>query len=699
MEHIESEVDEIETALGRAAPLVDRVEADHVLARVLEGVLDDPVEPVRAGRYAILEPLGTGGLGTVYAAYDSELDRRVAIKLVRAEAAARCGRHELQQRLRREAQALAQLNHPNVVAIHDVGLFRDQVFIAMELVEGQTLQEWLREAPRTWQEIRDVFVRAGRGLAAVHGAGLVQRDFKPQNVIVGNDLCVKLLDFGLARVGGSRVAPAHADLTGQRSLLDTAVTRADHVVGTPRYMAPEQWKGEAPDARVDQFAFCVALYEALFGVPPFAGDTPAARLGAIRSGRLVDPLDRRRVPSWLRSEIVRGLAPTPHDRHPSMGALIEALLRDHRRRRRSGWGVGVAAGVSAIVTALVMWLAQPEITQADRDAIARLAAEARDAAERRHFVYPPLHDPNQPTAYARMLELERLEGPAHQLAAVEADTLREQLSEVLMRYAEAYEARPGGAEFAADFYAAAALFDADNQRALERSYLTDAQLSAIRVRLERGEYSDAELVAGESMIALAANDEDERREKVAALRALGDPRSDRAVGRLEMLVGGGDLARVEAPAVAAPTSEAKSDATPVPAPGLVSASRPAEATDHEGATELARRGLRALRQRRLDEAETLLHRAVAQDRHNVTALAGFATLYFELGKYPRALEYARRAVNVAPRNAGLRMELGHAYLKVLRYDDALAAYRKAKALGHADADEAIARVEAKLGRR
>ncbi|MBL4687441.1 MAG: serine/threonine protein kinase, partial [Nannocystaceae bacterium] len=150
-----------------------------MLSRVLEGVLQEPAEPLRAGRYVILDAVGRGGLGEVYAAYDPELDRKVAIKLVRADVP-EWG--DLDKRMLREAQAMAKIRHANVVAIYDVGRFREQVFIAMELIEGATLSAWSRETTRDWSEVRDIFVQAARGLAAVHAAGLVQRDFKPANV-------------------------------------------------------------------------------------------------------------------------------------------------------------------------------------------------------------------------------------------------------------------------------------------------------------------------------------------------------------------------------------------------------------------------------------------------------------------------------------------------------------------------------------
>ena len=296
-------------------------------------------------RYVVRERIGIGAMGVVYAAHDPELDRQVALKLLRPE-----GRHveELRLRLLREAQALARLSHPNVVAVHDVGVCGDGVFMALELVEGTTLADWLKE-PRAWQEILRVFVDAGRGLAAAHAAGLVHRDFKPANVLVGNDGRVRVTDFGLARsthrVDASLESVARSSLPleeGDSELL----TRTGALVGTPAYMAPEQLGGRSVDAHSDQFSFCVALYEALFGMRPFEG-TSLEELGrAAREGRVREIGHDTKVPAWVRHSVLRGLRPRPEERFPSMEALLVALTP--RPRRVLAW---VAA--SAVVASLL----------------------------------------------------------------------------------------------------------------------------------------------------------------------------------------------------------------------------------------------------------------------------------------------------------------------------------------------------------
>jgi tetratricopeptide (TPR) repeat protein/predicted Ser/Thr protein kinase len=267
-----------------------------------ERAADAPLAPgATLGRHVILEAVGAGAMGFVYAAYDPELERKVALKLLRPDVSAAT----LRGRLLREARAMAQLSHPNVITVHDVGTFGDHVFIAMEFVDGGTLADWLRRAPRSWRAALDAFRQAGEGLAAAHAAGIVHRDFKPENVLVGGDGRVRVTDFGLARAG-------EAEARGGEAKADSAaaptLTQRGALVGTPAYMAPEQLAGGPGTARSDQYAFCVALHEALHGARPSAG---APR--------------RKRVPAWVDRVIERGLRAEPDARFPSMRALLDAL--------------------------------------------------------------------------------------------------------------------------------------------------------------------------------------------------------------------------------------------------------------------------------------------------------------------------------------------------------------------------------------
>jgi predicted Ser/Thr protein kinase len=296
----------------------------------------------KVGRYTLLELLGSGGMGVVFTAYDEELDRKVAIKFLQRSGAAQAGA------LLREAQAQARLAHPNVIHVYEVGVADGRVFLAMEFVRGLGLREWSR-AGRSRAEVVEVFVQAGRGLAAAHAAGLVHCDFKPENVLVGQDGRVRVLDFGLARHSGARVEDAPGG-------------------GTPGYMAPEQFEGREVDARSDQFSFCVALFEALYGQRPFVGGSLPALMLAVTGGEVAAAAGEARVPARLRRAVRRGLARVPAERHAGMTALLTELeLVQPRPRGR--WAI--AAAVSAALTTSAWWAAS-----GGEDAAAACAATA-----------------------------------------------------------------------------------------------------------------------------------------------------------------------------------------------------------------------------------------------------------------------------------------------------------------------------------
>ncbi|MCW5808761.1 MAG: serine/threonine protein kinase, partial [Deltaproteobacteria bacterium] len=245
-----------------------------------EGVAE--VEPVGAtlGRYRLERELGAGGMGVVHAAFDPDLERRVALKVLRSRAQGR-DETDAQRRLLREARAMARLAHPNVVTVHEVGSANGRDFVAMELVEGETLADWLAAAPRSEEAIVEAFAAAGRGLAAAHGAGIVHRDFKPHNVLRGAGGRIVVTDFGLARSSGEPGSPGPAAAEAA-PLAEVTVT--GNVLGTPAYMAPEQWDGGALTPATDQFAFCVALWEALAGERPFRADSVEQLRDEVRRG-------------------------------------------------------------------------------------------------------------------------------------------------------------------------------------------------------------------------------------------------------------------------------------------------------------------------------------------------------------------------------------------------------------------------------
>lgn len=378
------------------------------------------------GRYVLLDAIGRGGMGDVYAAIDPKLDRWVALKLVRV-----LGSYSeevnagLQARLLREAQAMARLSHPNVVSVYDTGTVNGQLFLAMEYVRGgQTVADWLEGARRSWQEVRRVFLEAGRGLAAAHRAGLIHRDFKPANILMADDGRIRVADFGLARglerasrqgttsspevvpsppaadpslAAQSALAGAEASLRagdGAASLPPDAPpprpgddvetrtveplrssTSARSLAGTPAYMAPEQYLAEPPDARSDQFAFCVSLYEALYGNRPFRGALASELREAILACNVPEPPRGSRVPAWLHRIVLKGLSRAPADRFPSMDALLDALDRKPAANR-----LYAGASFVAVLAVLAVFLG-------DRVQELRRTDACRVASRRLHRVW------------------------------------------------------------------------------------------------------------------------------------------------------------------------------------------------------------------------------------------------------------------------------------------------------------------------
>ena len=298
-------------------PQEPSIELERLRASVRGRLFGDHEQGVRIGRYRLERCIGRGGMGVVWAARDDELDRTVAIKLLRPELS---GRGIV--RLDKEAKALARLSHPNVVSVFDVGTHDGSRFIAMEFVEGDTLRTWLA-TPRSVPEVLAAFIGAGRGLAAAHAVGLVHRDFKPDNVLIGVDGRPRVLDFGLARPpSGAEARPPAVDLEADPKA--TAVSQYGVLLGTPAYMAPEQHLGEPADARSDQFSFAVALFEALYGEPPFDGEDLRTLSLAVVRGR-VTRRQREGVGPALEAALLRSLSADAADRFDSVQALLDVL--------------------------------------------------------------------------------------------------------------------------------------------------------------------------------------------------------------------------------------------------------------------------------------------------------------------------------------------------------------------------------------
>ena len=331
----------------------------------------DPGMPATISRFTIDGKLGAGAMGVVLLATDPLLGRKVALKLMREGTAS----EDRTRRFVREAQAMAKVVHDNIVVVHEVGTHDGQVFVAMEHVGGGTLARWQKGRP--WREIVETYLRAGRGLAAAHDAGLVHRDFKPENVLIADDGRVRVTDFGLV----SALEGAGADLANTDTLppdarleLEQSLTHTGALLGTPRYMAPEQHRGQAVDARADQYAFCVALYEALYGTTPYDGATYAELAKQVLEGVPPSPPDGP-VPPAIRDALLRGLSRDRDQRYPAMRELLADLgdglaeprpPKSHKRVWLAGAGVAIALGG----TGALVWKMRSDAQRADE-----LAAE------------------------------------------------------------------------------------------------------------------------------------------------------------------------------------------------------------------------------------------------------------------------------------------------------------------------------------
>ena len=304
-----------------------------------------------AGRYEIRECVGFGAGGTVYAAYDPELERVVALKVLRGSSETReDGSTRPDTKWTREAKTTAKVVHPNVVAVHDVGVAGEHVFIATEFVAGGSLEAWVREGEHDWREVLELFVPCAEGLEAIHACGLVHRDFKPHNVLVGHDGRPRVTDFGLARLlpeaEDFEDHPTAENVLAAVEICETIATRTrtGMLVGTPAYMSPEQWRGRPADARSDQFSYAVALYEALWGRRPFGGKSSLELSERVCEGRMLPIPPGSKVPRWLERVVRRGLSVDPAQRYPSMRALLDAIEDGPRRVGRRRMAAVLAAG-------------------------------------------------------------------------------------------------------------------------------------------------------------------------------------------------------------------------------------------------------------------------------------------------------------------------------------------------------------------
>jgi serine/threonine protein kinase/tetratricopeptide (TPR) repeat protein len=689
--------------------------ANHITDRLAAHNLA-PQPRALLGRYSLLRKLAEGGMGIVYSAYDEELDRRVAIKLVRPRASP--DGVASSQRMLREAQLMAKLSHPNVVQVYDVGVLSDQVFLAMEFVQGSTLREWLhgspdapRSAPRPIPEVLAMYRQAGLGLAAAHAAGLVHRDFKPDNVVVGTDGRARVLDFGLARSDAHPDETSLAsdrsdtrDLESTRSLAsrrsrsaERPPTAAGSLLGTPAYMSPEQHMRVTTDARSDQFSFCVSLYEGVYGERPFTGKTNHELRANVLTAAVRDPPQSRKVPAWLRKVLLRGLRVAPDDRFPDMHALLAALDADPRRTRRRGL---LALSLTSLALASTLAITQRHTPEAELCRGADRLLESVWDEPRAAAVHNALA--NTGLAYARdtwprvhdQLDLFARTWRDMHVQVCEATNRDHVQSETLMdlRMACLADSRE-------ELRAVVDVLAEADARVAERAVQAVANLRPL-ARCAQQNPHGATSVPHDLASATALRDLQALLAQVRAADAAGRyvrglqlareavasaERSGHAPALAEALLHRG---RLESSAADYPAAErsletayflaesARADATRVDAAlRLIDVVGERLGRDHDG-TQWGR------------QAEALIHRQGDPPALEAQLRARLAVVHTRFARYDEALAAIQRAIDLTPDSAGpdratYQRQLGNVHYRQGRHADAQQAYQRAVALGEA----------------
>jgi tetratricopeptide (TPR) repeat protein len=647
-----------------------------------------PGQIIPGTRWRIIRWLGEGSMGVVYEARHVEIERRAAIKIV----AILPEDQDAIDAFRSEASASAKIGSPNIVDVFDFEVLNDgRLLMAMEFVPGRSLHDIKstqgRMAPG---RLIGLFRQVCKGLQAAHDAGLVHRDIKPDNIMIGDVAgrrdTVKIVDFGIATILGER-SERHA--------------------GTPFYMAPEGLQSKtAIDGRYDIYSVGCVMYEMLAGKPPFV----ARSLERVLQMHMYEPVpeivtEDETVPAKLIEVVYRCLAKEPADRFESMNELEAALCEaqiegklettwddlplppiDEDRRERlaarmpvrvvkggvSSWWVasmlalGVAIGTAIALPRLRSEPTVEAIVTAEDSVVERLIDAVHQAAATAHYVYPPVDEPQAETAYKLLLQLEEL-NTDEALAA--GQSLRAELASTLVRLGDEIWDKPGGEQFALDFYVQALMFDPEIEPARTRAALSPGELLALRRKAGSGDFSESELIAVEPLQALSANNPVEKQAKLQRIKTRrSGKRHATAAANLDQL-----MAEYAPP----PPAAAPSVATP---------------KQSNMASKIVSKADAARRSAKLKDAERLYHKALRIDEHRVDALSGLGRVYFEQGKYAKAVVYYNMAVGRSGRDAELRISLGDAYLKTLDYELALDQYKKAKQLGSRKADDRIARI-------
>ncbi|MBC8068414.1 MAG: protein kinase, partial [Deltaproteobacteria bacterium] len=654
-------------------------------------------EPITRGailpgtRYRIIRELGDGGMGTVYEAEHVDIERRVALKILRPELTRS---PEIVEQFRREARAASKVGADQIVQVFDFAELPDgRVLFTMELIDGPTLREELRHGPippaRTIALLRQVC----KGLDAAHKAGVVHRDVKPDNIVLqhrGRADAVRLLDFGIAAMMGEELRPMSA--------------------GTPHYLAPELVAGADFDRRADVYAVGCTAYEMLVGKPPFGriGTDVDEVLGSHLAEVAEPPSTIRpdlRISPALDRVVMRCLAKLPSNRFRNMGELEAALcaaqidgslqtswddlplpdevdpeLRERLLRempdlheplpRRRGWA-GPAIAVLSLalgVGATYVWASRRaqtlEQSSTTVSAVQQLVDEARNAAARSAYVYPTSDDPQGATAFAKVRELEA-RGDTDSIAA--AAGLRAELAATLAHLGDSYWDREDGRAFAIEYYTQALLFDREHEHAKTRAAVVADQIDSLAQKAEQGTFTEQEIAAAEPLRVLA--------------QAQDSRRSRGGNGSSPAGAGASVPALADVPVVA-DGEEPVSDLPPKPA--QVGVDERGGADDlSKSAAKLLRSGLRA-------DAEEMFKRALTYDPNNALALRSLYDIETARGDYDGALELAERLVANSPGVAGHHLRVGDASLKLAEYADARRSYERAAGLGAREAEARIA---------